>query len=244
MSSKFLVTTSWDDGHPLDIKIAEMLTRFGIAGTFYVPLQSEFGVMDRNQIRELSRRFEIGAHTLNHVYLDSVSRDIAQRQIVESKAALEDICASECRLFCFPGGRFAPEHLEIVKQAGYSAVRTVEMMSLQPPALRSGLAVIPTTLQVFQHSRLSYIKNVAKRWGLKNIIPLSLSLRNSELLTTVHLLLDRAAQTGGVFHLWGHSWEIETHGLWPNLESVLSLISSYRPRAKFVANGALSSYAH
>src|SRR5688500_11915407 len=36
-----IVTTSWDDGHPLDIRLAEMLARHGVAGTFYVPLRYE-----------------------------------------------------------------------------------------------------------------------------------------------------------------------------------------------------------
>jgi hypothetical protein len=29
---------------------------------------------------------------------------------------------------------------------------------------------------------------------------------------------DRALKEGGVFHLWGHSWEIEKYGLWEKLE--------------------------
>ena len=35
--SKLIVTTSWDDGSRLDLKLAELLEKYGISGTFYVP---------------------------------------------------------------------------------------------------------------------------------------------------------------------------------------------------------------
>jgi hypothetical protein len=30
----FVMTTSWDDGHPLDLQIAQLLSKSGLAGTF------------------------------------------------------------------------------------------------------------------------------------------------------------------------------------------------------------------
>jgi hypothetical protein len=30
------VTTSWDDGHKLDMKLAVLLKKYGIKGTFYI----------------------------------------------------------------------------------------------------------------------------------------------------------------------------------------------------------------
>ena len=28
------ITTSWDDGHPLDFRVAELLAKYGLPGTF------------------------------------------------------------------------------------------------------------------------------------------------------------------------------------------------------------------
>ena len=39
------ITTSWDDGHPLDFRIAELLSEYRLRGTFYVPMESENGTM-------------------------------------------------------------------------------------------------------------------------------------------------------------------------------------------------------
>ena len=71
------VTTSWDDGHPLDIRVAELLNKYALRGTFYVPMRAEKQTMTVPQLRELSTRFEIGAHTLAHTVLTSVGSAIA-----------------------------------------------------------------------------------------------------------------------------------------------------------------------
>ena len=37
-------------------------------------------------------------------------------------------------------------------------------------------------------------------------------------------LFDRVQREGGVFHLWGHSEEVERHGDWDRLKEVLQYI--------------------
>ena len=61
-----LITTSWDDGHPLDLRVAEMLHRSNLQGTFYVPLTADAETMSPGQIRELSASFELGAYPPSH----------------------------------------------------------------------------------------------------------------------------------------------------------------------------------
>jgi len=52
-------------------------------------------------------------------------------------------------------------------------------------------------------------------------------------------LFDQALAGGGVFHLWGHSWEIDARGDWSRLERVLDHIAG-RPDVSYIANGALA----
>jgi hypothetical protein len=54
-------------------------------------------------------------------------------------------------------------------------------------------------------------------------------------------LLAHAAEIGGVFHLWGHSWEIEENGQWQVLDEVLAAISEYRKCASLLTNMELCS---
>ena len=42
---------SWDDGHPLDVRVAYLLAKYGLRGTFYIPGGAEHGTMTVNQIR-------------------------------------------------------------------------------------------------------------------------------------------------------------------------------------------------
>ena len=80
-----IVTTSWDDGHKLDIKLAALLRRHGIQATFYVsPETREFPASERltaEEIQRLAQTFEIGAHTMTHPHLDRLDAAAARREI-------------------------------------------------------------------------------------------------------------------------------------------------------------------
>lgn len=235
----FLVTTSWDDGHPLDRRIADLLARYGLRGTFYVPLRNARPTMLPHEIRELSASFEIGAHTVNHVRLRKLSPSEARREIADSKLQLEDILGKPCSAFCFPGGSYTRTHLQMLREAGFAAARTVELLSFRRPLMRQGIAVIPTTLQAYPHGAASYLRNAAKRVSVTALWDLLLRFRTNSWPAFAGALLEHAASTGGVFHLWGHSWEIEETEQWQALDRTLAAISEYRQRASFVTNTEL-----
>lgn len=198
-----LITTSWDDGHPADSRVAEMLSRYGLTGTFYIPRKIETGVMPDQEIRNLAQRFEIGAHTLNHVFLADADDATAQSEIAGSKKWVEDVTGCRCPMFCPPAGRFRPSHLPMFREAGFIAFRSVEFMSFDRP--RSGmnqLLEMPTTMQAFPQPAWGYAKNVAKRksvGGMWRLLCNAGSTRDWPRL--VERLLERALQQGGVFHL-------------------------------------------
>src|SRR4051812_22154360 len=116
----FRITTSWDDGFPLDMRLAEMLDRHHLPATFYIPRRCPpRATLDPRQIRELSNRFEIGAHTINHTFLTETPNDIAKREIIDSKRWVEDTTGRVCRMFCPPAGKFAAIHAQWMNEAGY-----------------------------------------------------------------------------------------------------------------------------
>jgi hypothetical protein len=45
-------------------------------------------------------------------------------------------------------------------------------------------------------------------------------------------------RNGGVWHLWGHSWEIEEYGLWDDLREVLEMVGRH-PNVQYLANSEL-----
>jgi len=233
------ITTSWDDGHPLDFRVAELLTKYKLTGTFYVPRSSQKPVMNRSQVHELSKTFEIGGHTLEHVAIDTLSDVEALVQLAGSREWLEQLTGSPCRVFCFPSGKFRRRQLPLVRQAGYKAVRTVELLSTANPQRIDGLCVIPTTIQAFPHSASAYARNAAKRFSIAHFISLPAAIQSKGWTFLAEEMLRRAMENCGIFHLWGHSWEIEEQGEWENVEAVLRTMSSFRERSKSVTNGEL-----
>src|SRR5690348_6493289 len=119
MGTSVITTTSWDDGNPLDFRIAEMLERYGLTGTFYVPRRADTKVMSTAQIQELSKRFEIGAHTLDHVRLHNLPDTEARRQLSASRLWIEEVTGRECRIFCFPGGQYRRSQLPLLRETGF-----------------------------------------------------------------------------------------------------------------------------
>src|SRR5450631_3068635 len=78
-----IFTCSTDDGHPSDLKMAELLKKHNLNGTFFIPIKNKEGrdVMSPLQIREIGRLFEIGSHTHDHCFLNSVDIEQARFQV-------------------------------------------------------------------------------------------------------------------------------------------------------------------
>lgn len=240
---RVLMTTSWDDGHPLDFRIAELLTKYGLTGTFYVPRSSQRQVMTAAQVRELSGTFEIGAHTLDHVRIDRMPDAEASWQLLGSRRWVEETTGKKCSVFCFPGGKFKNRQLRLVREAGFHAARTVELLSAAEPSYVTGLWIIPTTVQAFPHGAFAYARNAAKRFSLSHLVSTPAALHSRGWVALAKEMFSRTAECGGVFHLWGHSWEIEEESQWENLEAFLKTMCSWREKWNGVTNSELCEYA-
>jgi hypothetical protein len=207
----------------LDLRIADLLNKYSLRGTFYIPGKAERAVMSPAEIRTIARSFELGAHTVHHVVLPEASDAVARREIFDSKKWIEDIAGKSCRAFCFPGGKFRGRHLRLLKEAGFQSVRTVELLSRKSFREENGIRVLPTTLQVFPHTPAAYVRNLTKRFSFAGIGNLLRTYRSSW-SRMAGALLDYISQHGGLFHLWGHSWEIEEQGLWSEVEDLFRMI--------------------
>src|SRR3990172_9671589 len=89
---QIIVTTSWDDGHIHDHKLARLLKKYSVKGTFYIPPRNrEFPrseLLTDSQILKLSKDFEIGGHTMTHPVLTKISLAEAEKEIIEGKQYL------------------------------------------------------------------------------------------------------------------------------------------------------------
>ena len=237
------ITTSWDDGHVLDFRIADLLNKHGLHGTFYIPRNASTGVMSESKARELSATFEIGAHTMEHVFLDTVDNAIAQREILNSKSWVEQVTGKACPMFCPPGGKFSSVHVKQVRASGFLGLRSVELLSLSWPRKHGELLIMPTTLQAHPHRLGAYARNVLKRRAWGNCWSYVLRGDTTQWEKLTQSLLDHALKHGGVFHLWGHSWELEQHSQWERLDNVLRVIGQASKDIPRMTNGQVCKAA-
>lgn len=107
--------------------LREMEERAGTASLVH-PLHRP---MTWEDVRSLVRDgFEIGAHTVTHPILSTLTDEVQQHEIETSKKRIEDETGQSCRSFAFPNGQpndWNERTLDIIKDAGLtSSLTTVD----------------------------------------------------------------------------------------------------------------------
>lgn len=239
MSAVF--TFSTDDGHPSDLKMAELLNKNGLTGTFYVPITNREGlpVMEKAQMREIDRHFEIASHTFDHCYLKSVDLVEANHQIVEGKKKLEDMVGRVVTGFCYPGGKYRDAHAAMVQSAGFKYARTTMNLCFDAGTNRFE---IPTTIQFYPHPKSVYLRNFVKagRWN-KRSEGLRFALRHDNWIERLYALFDHACKRDGIFHLWAHSHDIDRINAWDELDRFFGYVARKIPPQNRLSNQQLAS---
>src|SRR5581483_6701047 len=237
-----IVTTSWDVGHPLDLRVARVLARHGVRGTFYVPLRAVAGgLLSASQMRELlAMGMEIGSHTVTHPILTTLPLGEVDRELRDSRSMLEDLLGREVTSFCYPRGRFNAAIARRAALAGYRVCRTTV-------DFQTGLCFdpvrMPVSVQLFRHRASTFWRHAARHRNWSGMWNWRRRFRGET--DPERLALDmstRGPREGGIFHLWGHSWEIDQFGLWPALERIAESLGALSNAAQ-LTNGEVCDAA-
>ncbi len=132
------VAVTFDDAFQSVLKNAiPVLLDRGIPATIFVPtgyMGKEPGwiknghsaretVLTEQQLRELPQDLiTVGSHTVSHMKLVGVSRDVAEREITESKKTLEEVLNKKVDLFAAPYATLDGTLIPLFVQAGYDRV--------------------------------------------------------------------------------------------------------------------------
>lgn len=164
-----VVGITFDDGYQNNVTNAlPTLTKHGFTATCYGvssmiggsnSWDRDIGVEQKRLMTKgdwkswASAGMDIGSHTKNHTDLSQLLVDEAREQIAASKIELEQTFKCEVRHFCYPYGRFHPEHLALVKEAGYQTATTTQRGLVHsgdnPYALRRIMVARSTQLTLF-----------------------------------------------------------------------------------------------
>jgi len=141
-----MVAITFDDACETDLlAAAPILKRMGFGATFYATSGwiGRPGHLSPSQLRELaSLGFEIGCHSMNHVYLTDLSTSDLKREIVDAKVQLEQISGVPVEHLSCPGGRFDNRVADIARNAGYLSVATSQIQANHSSINRFGLGRI------------------------------------------------------------------------------------------------------
>ncbi len=145
------VAITFDDSYQMNLGAAEILAEFGLPACFFLPT----GFIGTNRIFHWDERlpirlpqmtwaetrrlvemgFEVGAHTVEHPNLATLSWAEACREITDSKVILEQETGQEVRWFAYPyggAGHFLPTQMKLVKEAGFRACFSARCSMLYP----------------------------------------------------------------------------------------------------------------
>ena len=222
-----IVTTSWDDGTKTDIRLAGLLKKYGLAGTFYIPRFME-NALPPPDVVALGREFEIGAHSLTQPDLTRIPPAGAGKEIGDSKSYLEELLGYAVPMFCYPYGTYNRPVMDIVRRCGFVAARTAEVGGLAPPGDPYAWHI---TLAASNASPLMALKicRAFRLWSPAALLDWE---------SRAKAVFDIALRRGGVYHIYGHSEECERRNMWEKLERVFAHISG-RVGVRYLTNGEI-----
>lgn len=232
-----IITTSWDDGHRADLKLAKILTDHQLPATFYMsPQNRELTPADRltsEQIQQIATQHEIGAHTLTHPVLNKIPLDEAKAEIEGSRMYLKQLTGQSIDMFCYPRGAYNRPVRDIVEAAGYIGARTIQPFQTRPP---QDYYQLGTT----KHAYPVHV-NYALRLALLHNPRFFMNVTSRNWLTVAAKTFDYVNDHGGIWHLWGHSWELEDQNLWSDFELLCRQVAN-RPGFTYLTNSQLVAF--
>ena len=241
---EIIITTSWDDSHPKNLKLVELLNKYNLKGTFYLNKNCDSGYSE-DEIIKISLSQEIGAHSLSHSDLTRIKLSQAKKEIFGSKEWLETLINKPVKVFAYPFGFYNDRIKKIVKQAGYIGARTARSFNHQYPkdffAWHPTIQIYPypfrkrnaKTLHWSSHLLDPLWRNFSGFIGWRLPIIAYLSWSNLAEAT-----FDYVYKNGGIWHFWGHCCELERYNMWQDMEKIFDYVSG-RENVFYLTNGQL-----
>ncbi len=209
------ITFSYDDGITQDIRLIELLNKYGLKCTFNLnsELLGRKGMLTRNgqriahykihpeDVKSVYEGHEVAVHTLTHPNLTQLDNAEIIRQVEQDRLKLSELIGYEVIGMAYPCGGVNNDDrtAKIIREnTGVKYCRTITCNNCFDP----------------QHN-------------LYRLNPSAYHLDFDNLMNLGQQFIELETKTPQIFYIWGHSYEMDYHpDYWIQLEEFFKLISN------------------
>ena len=191
------LTLSYDDGVKQDIRMIEILDKYGIKCTFNINSGcfSKDGDTSRRMTRERALELyknsphEVAVHAYTHPFLESLPTAQAAVEVLEDRRQLEKMFGGVIRGMAYPFGTYNDDVVNVLRVSGIAYARTTK--STEKFDLPNDWLRLPATC----HHNNPRLMELAKDFVNKKV-----------------------TNAPRLFYLWGHTYEFDDRDNWNVIE--------------------------
>ncbi len=210
---KKAMTFSYDDGVLQDIRLVEILNKYGLRSTFNLnsELLGRKWSLVRNgitvchdkvapqDVRSVYDGHEVAAHTLTHPFLPDTEEKEIIRQVEEDRVKLSELCGYEVLGMAYPGG-------------GINHDKRVEDIIRANTGIRYARTTDATGGFSLQEDLIC-------------LDPTVYHIDTDEMFRLGEAFLALEPETPALFYVWGHSYEFDAWQFWDRFEEFCRMMS-------------------
>lgn len=196
---KGIITFSFDDGPITDIRLVELMNKYGIKSTFHLNSKNHVKPDSAIKLAELKSLYsghEVAAHTFSHLFLTDMPDTSVVKEVISDRIELESAVGYPVTGMSYPFGAYSKKIIEIMENCGINYSRTVH-------ATRDFR--LPTDFMEWHPT--CHFKEAL------------------QLVDKFFAHLNSSPWINPVFYIWGHSHELKTEEDWQNLEELFKKLS-------------------
>ncbi len=215
------VTLSYDDGLRADIRLIEIMQKYGLKGTFNIDSGrlAEEKCVHANEVRQVyvDSGNEVAVHGVKHVRLTCLTDEQIVQEIYGDRRALEDLTGKMVTGMAYAYGSFDDRVVKVLKTCGIDYARTV---------------LYDTSFRIWDDW-------LRLRSTCHNTDPQFLALADAFMGAkyTPNMWVNEPK----VFFLWGHSTEFEARKEWHLIEEFGKKVGN-RTDVWYATNGEIFRY--
>lgn len=202
------LTLSYDDGVQQDIKMIEILDKYGVKCTFNVNSQSfeeeERSYAEGQIHRRMARReaievyskaiengHEVATHAYTHPFLDKLPDEMVAYEIIEDRKCLENMFGRVIKGHAYAFGATSAQAVEVLRRCGILYARTTA--ATKSFGIPTDWLRMPATCHHNAPELMALAESFLQDPPKKHSFP-------------------------KLFYLWGHTYEFETNNNWEVIE--------------------------